>query len=85
MKTLDFLNRSCSRHYCKIQDYPEDWYQQFHLVVCGLDSIVARRWINQTLVSLLNYTVDGLDEVRYDFYSITLIYIVLLRIKTDQI
>jgi len=63
----EFINNripSCKvvAHYCKIQDYPEDWYQQFHLVVCGLDSIVARRWINQTLVSLLNYTVDGLDE-----------------------
>lgn len=33
-------------HYCKIQDYDETFYWQFHVVVCGLDSIVARRWIN---------------------------------------
>ena len=31
----------------------------FHIVVCGLDSIIARRWINGMLVSLLEYTSDG--------------------------
>ena len=33
-------------HNMKIQDKDEDFYTQFHLIVCGLDSIVARRWIN---------------------------------------
>ena len=33
-------------HYCKIQDYDDLFYRQFHVVVCGLDSILARRWIN---------------------------------------
>jgi ubiquitin-activating enzyme E1 C len=42
--------------YCgKIQDKDEDYYMQFGLVVCGLDSVEARRWINATLVGL----VDG--------------------------
>ena len=42
--------------YCgKIQDKDEDYYMQFNLVVCGLDSIEARRWINATLVGM----VDG--------------------------
>jgi hypothetical protein len=41
--------------YCgKIQDKDEDYYQQFNMVICGLDSIEARRWINATLVG----TVD---------------------------
>lgn len=42
-------------HNCKIQDFDEDFYMQFTLVVCGLDSIEARRWINATLVDM----VDG--------------------------
>merc|ERR1719433_2101110 len=40
-------------HNCKIQDYDEDFYSKFHLIVCGLDSIVARRWINGLVMSLL--------------------------------
>ncbi|XP_037086845.1 NEDD8-activating enzyme E1 catalytic subunit-like [Pollicipes pollicipes] len=50
-------------HFCKIQDYDEVFYRQFHVVVCGLDSILARRWINGMLVSLLRYEEDGsLDQ-----------------------
>ncbi|KAK4979555.1 NEDD8 activating enzyme [Elasticomyces elasticus] len=41
--------------YCgKIQDKDEDYYMQFNLVVCGLDSIEARRWINATLVGMVD-------------------------------
>ena len=46
-------------HNCKIQDKDEDFYRQFHLVICGLDSIVARRWINGMLISLLEYDDEG--------------------------
>ncbi|KAJ8920396.1 hypothetical protein NQ315_005262 [Exocentrus adspersus] len=49
-------------HFCKIQDYDEAFYKQFHIIVCGLDSIVARRWINGMLVSLLNYEDGILDQ-----------------------
>ncbi|KAL3479358.1 hypothetical protein BJX99DRAFT_77564 [Aspergillus californicus] len=38
----------------KIQDKDEDYYMQFKLVVCGLDSIEARRWINSTLVGMVD-------------------------------
>jgi NEDD8-activating enzyme E1 len=38
----------------KIQDKDEDYYMQFKLVICGLDSIEARRWINSTLVSMVD-------------------------------
>lgn len=27
---------------------------QFHLIVCGLDSVEARRWINATLVNMVD-------------------------------
>jgi ubiquitin-activating enzyme E1 C len=42
-------------YFGKIQDKDEDYYMQFALVICGLDSIEARRWINNTLVEM----VDG--------------------------
>lgn len=50
-------------HFKKIQDFDEDFYRKFHIVVSGLDSIVARRWINGMLLSLLGYSDDGeLDQ-----------------------
>ncbi|XP_066599486.1 NEDD8-activating enzyme E1 catalytic subunit [Prorops nasuta] len=49
-------------HCCKIQCKDESFYQQFHMIVCGLDSIIARRWINGMLLSLLNYEDGELDR-----------------------
>lgn len=43
---------SITPHNCKIQDKDEDFYMQFGIVVCGLDSIEARRWINSLLVNM---------------------------------
>jgi NEDD8-activating enzyme E1 len=42
----------------KIQDKDEDYYMQFKLVICGLDSIEARRWINATLVDMVDFPVN---------------------------
>ncbi|CAE6455148.1 unnamed protein product [Rhizoctonia solani] len=41
-------------YYGKIQDKDDDYYLQFTLVICGLDSVEARRWINATLVNLVD-------------------------------
>lgn len=41
-------------YFGKIQDKDDDYYMQFHLVICGLDSVEARRWINATLVNLVD-------------------------------
>ncbi|XP_033102908.1 NEDD8-activating enzyme E1 catalytic subunit-like [Anneissia japonica] len=49
-------------HFNKIQDFDETFYQKFHIVVCGLDSIIARRWINGMLLSLLRYEDGVLDQ-----------------------
>ena len=43
----------------KMQDKPEEYYQKFHVVICGLDSVPARRWINSTLVNLLAEDDEG--------------------------
>ncbi|KAL1375872.1 hypothetical protein pipiens_004575 [Culex pipiens pipiens] len=38
-------------------------FRVFHIIVCGLDSIVARRWINGMLISMVEYEEDGsVDE-----------------------
>ncbi|KAG8903291.1 hypothetical protein FRB99_003476 [Tulasnella sp. 403] len=41
-------------YYGKIQDKDDDYYMQFNIVICGLDSVEARRWINATLVNLVD-------------------------------
>lgn len=40
-------------HVGKIQDKDDDFYRQFALIICGLDSIDARRWMNSTLINLV--------------------------------
>lgn len=50
-------------HHCAIQDKDLDFYRQFRIVICGLDSIQARRWINSTLVSMVRYEDDDATEV----------------------
>ncbi|XP_069499903.1 NEDD8-activating enzyme E1 catalytic subunit isoform X1 [Ambystoma mexicanum] len=62
----EFINNRISDcavvpHFKKIQDFDDTFYRQFHIIVCGLDSIIARRWINGMLMSLLNYEDGALD------------------------
>lgn len=45
---------SITAHNCKIQDKDNRFYMQFGMLICGLDSIEARRWINSTLVDLVD-------------------------------
>lgn len=42
------------RYFGKIQDKDDEYYMQFNLVICGLDSVEARRWMNATLVNLVD-------------------------------
>ncbi|GAB4817230.1 hypothetical protein N2152v2_004276 [Parachlorella kessleri] len=46
-------------HCCMIQDKPLDFYEQFHVVVLGLDSLEARRYMNSVACSFLEYEEDG--------------------------
>ncbi|RKF62376.1 NEDD8-activating enzyme E1 catalytic subunit [Erysiphe neolycopersici] len=45
---------SITPHKCMIQDKDDEFYMQFTIIISGLDSIEARRWINSTLVGLLD-------------------------------
>lgn len=63
------------RFYGKIQDKDQAYYMQFKIVICGLDSIEARRWINATLVSMAEEgasedafkpLIDGGTEGQYE-------------------
>lgn len=47
-------------HTCRIQDKPVEFYQQFSVVICGLDNIEARRWINALLVGLVDEQLNNL-------------------------
>ncbi|KAJ3208863.1 hypothetical protein HDU67_006508 [Dinochytrium kinnereticum] len=40
--------------YGKIQDKDEDYYSQFSIIICGLDSVEARRWINATIIGMFD-------------------------------
>ncbi|UJR35784.1 hypothetical protein I4U23_028532 [Adineta vaga] len=52
-------NCNVTPHMNKIQDFDASFYSQFRIIVCGLDSVVARRWINSMLVSMLEYDEDN--------------------------
>ncbi|XP_071439434.1 NEDD8-activating enzyme E1 catalytic subunit-like isoform X2 [Hetaerina americana] len=47
-------------YHSKIEDFDQEFYQSFSIILCGLDSISARRWINGMLLSILN--CDGMDN-----------------------
>lgn len=39
-------------HNCRIEEKSIDFYRQFNIVIAGLDSIQARKWINSTLIAI---------------------------------
>jgi len=42
-------------HVGKIQDKPKEFYEEFQVIIAGLDNIEARRWLNQTIHSLVEF------------------------------
>ncbi|PAV89475.1 hypothetical protein WR25_03405 [Diploscapter pachys] len=48
-------------HNCRIEEKPPSFYRSFHIVVCGLDSVNARRWMNAMLCDLAQ--VNAMGEV----------------------
>ncbi|KAJ3388414.1 hypothetical protein HDU84_009774 [Entophlyctis sp. JEL0112] len=39
-------------YFGKIQDKDEEYYSQFSIIICGLDSVDARRWMNATILGM---------------------------------
>lgn len=59
-----FIERRCpwtkvTAHYGKIQDKDPSFYAQFDCIISGLDNIEARRWLNATVVGLVEFDDDG--------------------------
>lgn len=40
-------------HFCRIEEKPIEFYEEFHVIILGLDSLEARRYMNQVACSLL--------------------------------
>uniref|UniRef100_A0A8C2XK53 NEDD8-activating enzyme E1 catalytic subunit n=1 Tax=Cyclopterus lumpus TaxID=8103 RepID=A0A8C2XK53_CYCLU len=58
----DFVNNRIPGCYIILEFiYPSFIHLEFHIIVCGLDSIVARRWMNGMLLSLLVFEDGVLD------------------------
>lgn len=53
-------------HYCAIQDKDASWYKGFQIIVMGLDSIEARRWLNAMACSLVEYETNDVGERKPD-------------------
>jgi hypothetical protein len=47
-------------HHARIEDMPLDFYQEFTVIILGLDSLEARRYMNSIACSLLGETCLGL-------------------------
>jgi NEDD8-activating enzyme E1 len=59
-----FINQRCpwmnvTAHHCKIQDKDPSFYQSFNCIISGLDNIEARRWLNATVLGLVQFDSDG--------------------------
>jgi len=55
-------------HHGKIQDMSDEFYMKFHVIISGLDSIPARRWMNEKIYQLASKKVnpDGKESEEWD-------------------
>lgn len=54
---------SIEAHFCRIEEKPDDFYRSFHIILLGLDSVYARRWMNAKVAAIAERDVD--DEGQY--------------------
>ena len=47
-------------HFCRIEDMPLEFYQEFTVIILGLDSLEARRYMNSVACSLLGESVRSM-------------------------
>lgn len=50
-------------HHKKIQEFGQDFYRQFDIVIAGLDNIKARIWLNSMLFSLTEKDENGKIDI----------------------
>lgn len=60
----NFINSRCPwmkvvAHHGKIQDKDPSFYKSFNVIISGLDNVEARRWLNATVVGLVDMDEDG--------------------------
>ena len=41
-----------------IQDQQKEFYEQFHVIISGLDNIEARRWMNSMVHDMVEFDKD---------------------------
>ena len=46
-------------HVGRIQAYPLEFYEAFHVIVAGLDNVEARRWLNSLVHSMVRFDEEG--------------------------
>jgi len=59
-----FINDRCpwmnvTAHHGMIQDKDPSFYAGFKVILSGLDNVEARRWLNSTVVSMVEFDEDG--------------------------
>ena len=52
-------------HHARIEEKPLDFYEQFHVIILGLDSLEARRYMNSVACSLLGESACMLLDWRH--------------------
>lgn len=53
-------------HQCKIQDMPHSFYEEFNVIISGLDNVEARRWLNSMLHGITTRQIDEDGEEYFD-------------------
>ncbi|KAK9829882.1 hypothetical protein WJX72_008443 [[Myrmecia] bisecta] len=46
-------------HFCRIEEKPIEFYSEFHVIILGLDSLEARRYMNQVACSFVEFDAAG--------------------------
>ena len=49
-------------HFCRIEDLPASFYAGFTIIILGLDSLEARRYMNSVACSLLEFDDAGAPD-----------------------
>ena len=57
-------------HHCRIEEKPAEWYTQFTVIVLGLDSLEARRYMNSIVCSFLGESHSQSLRVTSDIGSL---------------